>query len=139
MISAAGAIFYSLNTSRFFFVHRSQGKYKNVWSTVGGKQEKGETAWQTCQREIIEEIGTIDICKIIPLEVSSTCRLEFVYSTFLCITSNEFIPTLNNENDGYAWVKYKKWPAPLHFGLKKTLNKEINLLKLNTLTSILQK
>ena len=38
----------------------------------------------------------------------------------------EFIPQLNNESDGFCWVKINNWPRPLHPGTKAQLyNKEI--------------
>jgi hypothetical protein len=50
---------------------------------------------------------------------------------------NEFIPKLNNEHDGYAWVSFSKWPKPLHYGLKNTLSKKINLSKLETVFQLI--
>ena len=42
-IICSGALFYTLDTNRFLFLHRVQSKNKNVWGLVGGKNEKQET------------------------------------------------------------------------------------------------
>lgn len=46
------------------------------------------------------------------------------------------MPFLNQEHDGYAWVSYDKWPRPLHYGVKNTLEKKTNKNKLKTLLEI---
>lgn len=129
----SGALFFSLDTERFLFVHRTQGKRSNVWGIVGGNTEDQETPWEGLQREIKEEIGSVDIIKTVPLEKFQSQDNHFTFHTYLCIIRKEFIPNLNYEHDGYAWVSYDKWPAPLHYGLKNTLNKKHNQTKLETI------
>jgi len=131
-ITCSGALFYSLDSQRFLFLHRTRGKHSNVWGIAGGNLEKLETAWQGAEREIREEIGEVDILKIIPLEKFLARDNDFSFHTYLCIIEKEFIPDLNLEHDGYAWVAYKKWPRPLHYGLKNTLQKKHNLSKIET-------
>ena len=135
---AAGAFFYARDTERFLFLHRTQGKHAHVWGLVGGSQESGETPWDCCAREIREEIGVVDIEKIIPLERFCSSNSQFEYHTYLCIVEQEFQPFLNHEHDGYAWVSYSAWPRPLHYGVKNTLGKQINQAKMFTLCSILK-
>lgn len=132
----SGALFFSLDTERFLFVHRTQGKRSNVWGIVGGNNEKTETPWEGLRREIQEEIGPVDILKIVPLERFESQNKDFTFHTYLCIIKNEFIPDLNHEHDGYAWVSYGKWPAPLHYGLKNTLNKKHNQTKIETIFDV---
>jgi hypothetical protein len=55
----------------------------------------------------------------------------------LCVVNNEFLPALNNEHDGYAWVSFGHWPKPLHFGLQNTLTKKVNLSKLKTVFEVI--
>ena len=103
-IVCSGALFYSLSTQRFLFLHRSNGKRSNaVWGLVGGTNEGAETPWEGLRREIDEE----------------------------------FLPTLNKEHDGYAWCSFSKWPKPLHYGLQNTLNKKVNLKKLETVFEVI--
>ena len=51
-IICSGALFYSLETKRFLFLHRTQGKAKNLWGLVGGTNEGTETPWEGLKREI---------------------------------------------------------------------------------------
>ena len=137
-IICSGALFYSLNTKRFLFLHRTKGKTKNLWGLVGGTTEDKETPWEGLQREIKEEIGNVpNIKKTIPLETFVSNDTNFLFHTYLCIIDKEFIPQLNKEHDGYAWVSFNKWPRPLHFGLKNTLESKVNLRKLETLFEVI--
>lgn len=134
----SGALFYAQNTERFLFLHRTQGKRSNVWGLPGGTNEAGETPWQACEREISEEIGSVEIRKTIPMERFCSRDKAFEYHTYLCIVNTEFIPQLNYEHDGYAWVEFGKWPRPLHYGLKNTLHKEINKNKVAIFVKLLK-
>ena len=135
----SGALLYAKDTSRFLFLHRTQGKRSNVWGLPGGTNESGETPWGACEREILEEIGTVSIEKILPLERFCAKDGHFEYHTYFCLISHEFIPTLNEEHNGYAWVSYTKWPNPLHYGLKSTLQKRINQIKIQTVLDLQNK
>lgn len=132
----SGALFYAVDTSRFLFLHRTQGKRSNVWGLPGGTNEFGETPWVACSREIQEEIGNVVIDKTLPLEVFVASSNKFEYHTYICITPYEFLPSLNYEHNGFAWVEYASWPKPLHYGLKNTLRKETNKVKMQTLISL---
>ena len=66
-IICSGALLYSLDSKRFLFLHRANGKHKNVWGLVGGTNEGVETPWEGLRREIDEEIGKVEIKKTIPL------------------------------------------------------------------------
>jgi len=132
----AGALFYNLDTERFLFVHRTQGKKSNVWGIVGGATENIETPWEGLQREIQEEIGRVDILKTVPLEKFVSADKNFTFHTYVCVIKNEFLPFLNQEHDGYAWVSYNNWPRPLHYGLKNTLAKKHNQTKIKTIYEV---
>ena len=114
-IICSGALFYSLDTRRFLFLHRTQGKQNNLWGLVGGTNEGEETPWETF--------------------ISNDSKFHF--HTYLCVVENEFIPTLNKEHDGYAWVSFGKWPKPLHHGLRNTLTNKINQTKLETVFKLI--
>lgn len=133
MITCSGALFYTLDTNRFLFLHRAQGKRKDLWGLVGGTNEGAETPWEGLTREIEEEIGVVpDIKKTLPLESFISHDSKFHFHTYLCLVEHEFIPKLNNEHNGYAWCSFTKWPKPLHHGLRNTLQSKINLTKLDT-------
>ena len=134
---AAGALFYARDTERFLFLHRTQGKHAHVWGLVGGSQESDESVWECCAREIKEEIGSVDIDKVIPLERFCSRNSQFEYHTYLCVVEREFLPCLNHEHNGYAWVSYLAWPGPLHYGVRNTLLKKINKAKLQTAVKVI--
>jgi len=136
-IICSGALLYSLKTKRFLFLHRSGGKKNNLWGLVGGTNEGAETPWEGLKREIKEEIGNIEIKKTIPLETFVSNDDKFSFHTYLVVVPEEFIPELNHEHDGYAWVSFGKWPKPLHHGLRNTLSSKINQTKLETVFKVI--
>jgi len=137
-ITCSGALFYATATKRFLFLYRNNGKHNNVWGLPGGTGEKCETPHQTLLREIREETGqNWDVIKTLPLETYVSKDSRFTYHTYVCIVKNEFLPTLNSEHSGYAWVGYDKWPKPLHSGLRSTLSNRINRAKLETVFKII--
>ena len=71
-----------------------------------------------------------------PVELRSNDS-KFKFHTYLCVIENEFIPTLNIEHNGYAWVAFNKWPKPLHQGLRNTLSNKVNLTKLETVFKLI--
>jgi ADP-ribose pyrophosphatase YjhB (NUDIX family) len=136
-IICSGALFYALDTKRFLFIHRTQGKHKNQWGLVGGTNEGVETPWQGLQREIQEEIGDVEIVKIMPLESFVSNDDHFLFHTYLTLVKSEFIPQLNYEHDGYAWTSFTKWPKPLHHGLRNTLQNKTIQNKLKTVIQVI--
>ena len=119
-------------------LHRTQSKQKNVWGLVGGTNGKNESPWPALQREITEEIGqTPEIVKTIPLETFVSTDAKFQFHTYLCVIKDEFIPQLNEEHDGFAWVSFGKWPKPLHMGLRNTLQNKTNQTKLKTVFDLI--
>ena len=132
-IICSGALFYTTKTNRFLFLHRNGSKKSNQWGLVGGTNEESETPWEGLKREIQEEIGSLpDYKKIIPLESFVSNDNKFYFHTYLVVIESEFIPVLNDEHDGFAWVSFGKWPKPLHHGLRNTLQSKVNLNKLET-------
>jgi 8-oxo-dGTP pyrophosphatase MutT (NUDIX family) len=138
-IVCSGALFYTLDTGRFLLLHRTASKHNNVWGLVGGTNEEKETPFEGLTREIEEEIGFLpDIKKTMPLETFISKDDHFHFHTYLCVVENEFIPNLNNEHDGYAWVSFSKWPKPLHQGLTNTLRNKTNQRKLQTVFEVVK-
>ena len=128
---AAGVFFYSKKTSRYLYLLRTDPKNPS-WSIPGGKIEKDETLFEGIHRECIEEINFFDnTLKLVPIQKFNTG--SFTYHTFFCQVEDEFIPVLNNEHQGYAWVKEDYYPKPLHPGLFSTVNIDIVIEKLKML------
>lgn len=129
MIEASGCIFLSLNTGRILLQQRgSNVKHPNTWGFFGGKSEGTERPSETLYREIYEELGTLpSIQKVIPINIFKSSNGKFQYNSFVSIVEQEFIPRLNDESNGYAWVKIGNYPGPLHPGANIQLkDKEFN-------------
>lgn len=135
-IVCSGALIYSLDNRRFLLLHRAKKRTHSLWGLVGGTNEGSETPWEGLKREITEEIGEVSIKKTIPLETFVSNDTKFHFHTYLCLVENEFIPVLNDEHNGYAWVEFGNWPKPLHQGLKNTLTNKTNQVKLQTVFKI---
>lgn len=121
---AVGAIFMSIDTGRVMLNLRSEDvTYSNYWGFVGGKVEGTETPLDALAREIQEEMGynVPEMLDIIPFDVFTTKNGRFKYYSFLVLVQSEFVPELNDESNGFAWVKIGMWPKPLHPGAKPTL------------------
>ena len=136
-IICSGALIYAVNTCKFLFVHRTKSKNKNLWGLVGGTNLRHETPYTALTREITEEVGVIEIKKSVPLETFVSNDEKFNFHTYLCVVKNEFIPKLNGEHNGYAWVTFENWPKPLHQGLRNTLQNKQNLIKLQTVFQLI--
>lgn len=123
--NSVGVIFFAQNTKRHLFLLRNK-KNINEWGLPGGKVEKHESLKQALERECVEEINYWpQNAKLFPIEQFTSEDLKFIYHTFYCIVEKEFIPTLNYEHIGYAWVNPNTYPKPLHRGLFNTLNYDI--------------
>lgn len=130
---SAGIFFYSSVTDRFLYLLRTDYKNPGTWGIPGGKVEDTETLLEGVIRECEEEIGFFpNDAKLIPIQRFATHN--FTYNTFFCEVKEEFIPLLNSEHCGYAWVGDNQYPKPLHPGLFSTVNIDIVQEKLKTLT-----
>jgi hypothetical protein len=138
-IICSGGLFLSRDTKRFLLLLRTQGKTAGTWGLVGGKKEPADlTAFDALNREISEEVGiTPKIKKVVPLELFISNDQNFYYNTYVLIVEKEFIPTLNAEHQGYAWVDFNKWPKPLHQAVKTSLNNKIIKTKLELLLDLI--
>ena len=136
-ITATGCLFYAKSTKNFLFLKRKL-KQKGTWGMVGGKSTATESPWQGLQREIVEEVGhQPTIQKTIPLELFVSKDTRFKFHTFVCVVEQEFIPKLNGEHSGYAWVSINSWPLPLHDGVRKTLQSKVIKTKLQTILDLI--
>jgi 8-oxo-dGTP pyrophosphatase MutT (NUDIX family) len=131
--TSAGIFFFSLNSSRFLYLLRTDPKNPGNWGIPGGKIEKKETLFEGLSRECREEIGFFPVdAKLIPIQKFT--NHSFIYHTFFCPVKEEFIPVLNEEHCGYAWVGDNQYPKPLHPGLFNTINFDVVVGKLKALT-----
>jgi ADP-ribose pyrophosphatase YjhB (NUDIX family) len=117
---------------------RNDPKHPYHWGLPGGKCECNESLLDTISRECIEEMGAMpSYIKLLPIEKFTDNNHYFSYNTFLCLVDQEFIPVLNNEHLGYAWLDDGTIPKPLHPGLWATINIDEVYQKINTVKTTL--
>jgi 8-oxo-dGTP pyrophosphatase MutT (NUDIX family) len=135
-IICSGGIFLSKKSKRFLFLLRSK---ESVWGFVGGQKEPSDqTAFEALNREILEEISVCPkIEKTVPLELYVSNDGQFQYHTYVLIVEDEFVPVLNEEHCGYAWVNYGCWPKPLHQAVKTSLHNRANKTKLEVILDLI--
>ena len=84
--------------------------------------EHNESLLTAIKRECTEEMAIMPVyTKLIPIEKFTSPNNNFCYHTFFCLLDAEFIPVLNHEHIGYAWINKGAIPKPLHPGLWSTL------------------
>jgi len=132
-INAVGVWFYCTTTERYLYLMRNDPKYPYHWGLPGGKCECDESLLDTISRECIEEMGAMpDYIKLVPIEKFTDNGNHFSYHTFLCLVTDEFMPNLNDEHLGYAWLDEGTIPKPLHPGLWNTINVDEIVAKIET-------
>lgn len=104
------------------YLLRSDPKNPERWGLPGGKVEHNESLLTAIKRECTEEMAIMPVyTKLIPIEKFTSPNNNFCYHTFFCLLDAEFIPVLNHEHIGYAWINKGAIPKPLHPGLWSTL------------------
>lgn len=137
IVNAVGVWFYSTSTDRYLYLLRNDSRHPNTWGLPGGKVDGNETLIEAIKRECQEEMGSVPVYeKLIPLEKFTSADGKFVYHTFFCTIATEFIPVLNEEHTGWAWISAGSWPKPLHPGLWSTINFDVVQEKVNSLKKI---
>jgi 8-oxo-dGTP pyrophosphatase MutT (NUDIX family) len=132
-----GALIYSRVTKRYLFLLRNQKRHAGSWGLVGGGVEVNESPVEALRREIVEEIGSIVLEKIIPLEKFTADNTNFEYHTYLLVVENEFVPELNDEHRGYAWTAISDHPKPLHPGVWRTFSFRSIIDKISTVETVI--
>lgn len=133
LTEGVGALIYCKNTGRYLFLLRSNGSYANTWGLPGGKLDADEAMDEALFREIQEELdGYIKDPELVLIERYVSSNKKFVYHTYFMSIDNEFVPGLNEEHVGYAWLPLNCAPRPLHPGLIRTFNNQsvINKIKI---------
>lgn len=137
IVTAVGVWFYSIDTQRYLYLMRNDPKHPNCWGLPGGKIESTETLIDGIRRECVEELGSMpNYLKLVPLEKFTTADAGFEYHTFFCSVSQEFVPTLNEEHNGWAWINSGVWPKPMHPGLWSTVNFDAVRDKIQTMEQL---
>jgi len=138
-ITAVGVWFYSVDTQRYLYLMRNDPKHPHCWGLPGGKSELGESLVDTMTRECQEELGNMpEYLRLMPLEKFTTADAGFSYNTFFCSVAHEFVPVLNDEHIGYAWLDSGTWPKPMHPGLWSTVNFDAVRDKITTIEQLVQ-
>jgi len=133
---AVGVWFYSPPTNRYLYLLRNDAKHPGNWALPGGKLHAGETLLAGMQRECTEELGFFpDYQRLVPIEKFTSADGSFEYHTWVCVVDSEFVPVLNHEHLGWAWIDAGTWPRPMHPGLWNTVNIQEILHKLQQVTS----
>ena len=123
VVKAVGVWFRCNSTGRYLYLLRNDPKHPMTWGLPGGKVEAGETLLGAMERECIEELGSMpEYQRLIPIEKFTSSDNQFEYHTWMCVISNEFIPLLNDEHHGHAWIDRGVFPKPMHPGLWSTVN-----------------
>ena len=122
-LKAVGVWFRSRDTGRYLYLLRNDDRHPGAWGLPGGKVEAGETLLGAMERECTEELGGFPkYTRLVPLEKFTSTDAKFEYNTWVCVVDHEFVPVLNYEHLGYAWIDRGTWPRPMHPGLWSTLN-----------------
>ena len=138
-VNAVGLWFYAVDTDRYLYLMRNDPKHPGSWGLPGGRVEAGESLRDAMFRECTEELGFVpDFMRLLPIEKFTTVDGGFAYHTFYCSVEREFVPILNHEHLGYAWIDSGTWPKPMHPGLWSTVNFEAVQNKILTIESTIQ-
>lgn len=131
-VKAVGVWFLSRSTGSYLYLLRNDPKHPSTWGLPGGKIESGETLLGGMERECVEELGSFPAyTRLVPLEKFTSADGVFEYNTWVCVVEQEFVPVLNDEHIGYAWIQVGTWPKPMHPGLWSTVNIDAVQEKLN--------
>ena len=132
-MKAVGVWFRSSATGRYLYLLRNDTRHPGSWGLPGGKVESNETLLGAMERECIEELGSMpEYQRLVPLEKFTSSDGQFEYNTWVCVVADEFVPVLNQEHMGYAWIDRGQWPRPMHPGLWSTVNIEAVQSKIDT-------
>ena len=131
IVNAVGVWFYAQSTQRYLYLMRNDRRNAGFWGLPGGKVDDRESLLTALTRECHEEIGGMpEYLQLIPVEKFTNPESSFCYHTFWCLITEEFVPRLNHEHVGYAWIASGQWPRPMHPGLWNTVNADVILDKI---------
>ena len=122
LVEGVGAFIFAKDTGRYLFLMRHGGSWPLTWALPGGKLDDNETVDIALAREIMEELGgTIIEPELVVIDRYRSPNRQFSYTTYFIAVEKEFMPELNSEHIGYAWLPLSAVPRPLHPGIARTL------------------
>lgn len=112
---AAGIMYRAGGSVLLLLRAPTAGDYPMTWCFPGGTIDDGETPEQAAIRESAEEIGHT------PTDALRVVDWSDGFTTFAVDVPEQFVPVLNREHLGYAWVPLASLPQPMHPGCAATL------------------
>jgi 8-oxo-dGTP pyrophosphatase MutT (NUDIX family) len=103
MIRAAGIMLVSPQGRVLMLQRGPNCDWPGTWCFPGGKVEDGESDAEAAVRELFEETGYR--VKEVGAELCIRCADDVYYVTFFQKCDEEFVPTLDDENVAWAWVR----------------------------------
>jgi 8-oxo-dGTP pyrophosphatase MutT (NUDIX family) len=129
----AGVLIICSATGRILVAMRGdQVNEPNTWGVFGGKMDpEDKTPEDAAKRELTEESGYRGKFEIVPAYVYVAPGKVFTYYNFLGIVEKEFEPEYDWETNYAEWMTLDELISakPKHFGLKKLLEKSMDLIK----------
>lgn len=128
----AGILILCRTTGRLLVSMRSgEVNEPHTWGIFGGKMDEGETPEEAAKRELLEEAGYEEKFELIPAYVYVSPDKTFTYNNFIGIVEKEFDPEYDWETDYAKWFTLLELMdvKPKHFGLKKLLDKSMDIIK----------
>ena len=137
MIRAAGILFRSKAGSVLFLKRGNGSDHPNEWAFPGGRMEPEDRddPVRTAIRETLEETGfdasklelrshTRGVAPAELIQAAGDAPSESVdFETFVAEVDQEFVPTLCDEHQGWAWAAMDAAPEPLHPGARLALDR----------------
>lgn len=123
--TAIGTLIKAKTTNRCLFLMRNGKSFGGQFALVGGKVRAKENGLSALAREMEEELGIIPtVVKIVPMGDFVSDDNNFRYFSMLIVVEDEFVPKLNDESCGYAWVSLRHLPRPMHPRVRKLFEQD---------------
>ena len=126
-LRAAGLLLRTTDGLALFLRRSSEGDHAGEWCVPGGKLESDEQPLDAATRETREETGWIrpDDAAEPELLDERTSDEDVEFTTYVARVGNPFVPTLDDEHDGWAWAPVDTPPLPLHPGVEATIREKL--------------